>query len=193
MTGILARLAGLTCLLLIVVACTGTDSSLGVGQKDGSGDAAASAQFPVLPGDTAATTSQTAAASASATNLAAPEIGRVHFAPIVGAPVEKVSALSRQLGPSASAKGVRLVNSDNPERTHEIKGYFSAFSENGSTTVVHVWDVLTPTGQRAHRIQGQEQVSGANDDPWQIVPAATMEAIADKVIAEYAAWRASGV
>ena len=191
MTGILARLAGLTCLLLIVAACTGTDSSLGVGQKDASDDAAASAQFPVLPGDTAATTSQTAAASA--TSLAAAEIGRVHFAPIVGAPVEKVSVLSRRLGPSASAKGVRLVNSDNPERTHEIKGYFSAFSENGTTTVVHVWDVLTPTGQRAHRIQGQEQVSGANADPWQIVPAATMEAIADKVIAEYAAWRASGV
>ncbi|MFZ2101563.1 MAG: hypothetical protein WAU86_13455, partial [Oricola sp.] len=133
---------------MAVAACTGTDSTLGVGQDKDQDQAAAAAQFPDIPGET------TVPPPPSATQ----EIARAYFAPVVGAPVEMVAALSKRLGPAGAANGIRLVPTGTPDFTHEIKGYFSAFSENGSTTVVHVWDVVTPSGQRVHRIQGQETV-----------------------------------
>ncbi|MEN0002035.1 MAG: hypothetical protein AAF940_14230, partial [Pseudomonadota bacterium] len=70
-------------------------------------------------------------------------------------------------------------------------GYFSAISSGNQTTVTHVWDVFSPAGERVHRIQAQETVPGNASDPWSIVPSATMEQIATKVLDQYAAWRAT--
>lgn len=114
---------------------------------------------------------------------------RVHFAPIVGAPVAQVSALSRHLTAVAQQRNIRLEPSASAQIDHEIRGYFSALSENGQTTVIHVWDVFTPSGQRMHRIQGQERFAGAGGDPWAAVPASVMEAVADRMLAEYLTWR----
>ena len=188
MTGFLARLAAMACLLILVTACTGSEKVLDLESGQDQDQAAASAQFPSIPSEAA----PPGAVTAPSATTAVPEIARVHFAPIVGAPVDKVEALSKRLVAAGSAQGVRLVSEDAPDYTHEIKGYFSAFSENGSTTVIHVWDVITPSGQRVHRIQGQETVPGVTPDPWASVTPATMEAIADKVIAAYAAWLKSG-
>ena len=118
------------------------------------------------------------------------EAPRVHFAPIVGAPVAQVSALSRHLSAVAPQRDIRLEPSASAGIDHEIRGYFSALSENGQTTVIHVWDVFTPSGRRVHRIQGQERFAGASGDPWAAVPASVMEAVADRMLAEYLAWRA---
>jgi hypothetical protein len=192
MTGFLARLAAMACLLILVTACTGSEKVLDLESGQDQDQAAASAQFPSIPSEA----TPPGAVTTPSSTTAVPEIARVHFAPIVGAPVDKVEALSKRLVAAGSAQGVRLVSQDAAGNaagyTHEIKGYFSAFSENGSTTVIHVWDVITPSGQRVHRIQGQETVPGVTPDPWASVTPATMEAIADKVIAAYAAWLKSG-
>jgi len=188
MTGTLLRLAGLACLLALLTACTGSDKVLDLEEPQDVERAAAQARFPEIAGQQAAP----GAVVASNAPTAAPEIARVHFAPVVGVSVGKVEPLSKRLGPAGSANGIRLVPADAGEITHELKGYFSAFSENDTTIVIHVWDVITPSGQRVHRIQGQETVAGATPDPWASVQPATMEAIADKVIAAYAAWLKSG-
>ncbi|WP_158284728.1 hypothetical protein [Oricola cellulosilytica] len=179
-----ARIACLASGVLAVTSCTGTESDLGIKRDLNDGSSAA---FPNIT--EAAPLAQPATGLAA--NDVAVQVGKVYFAPIVGAPVDKVSALSARLGPAGSANGVKLVASTDPDRTHEIKGYFSAFTEGDSTTVVHVWDVISPSGQRIHRIQGQEVVSGKAAEPWASVPDTTMQAIADKVITEYAAWRRS--
>lgn len=114
---------------------------------------------------------------------------RVHLAPIVGAPVEQVSVLSRRLSAAAPQRNIRLERSASAGIDHEIRGYFSALSENGQTTVIHVWDVFTPSGQRVHRIQGQERFAGASGDPWDAVPASVMQTIADRMLADYLGWR----
>ena len=191
MTGFLARLAGIAGLILLVTACTGADSTFGLGKKkDQTEDqAAAAAQFPTLPGEAPAQLPQTPGQLPQAPGQ---EIAQVYFAPVVGASIDMVNALSQRLGVAAKAYGIRLVPAGTPGTTNELKGYFSAFSENGSTTVVHVWDVVSPSGQRVHRIQGQEVVPGAPPDPWAAVQPATMAAIADKVVAAYAAWLKSG-
>jgi hypothetical protein len=73
--------------------------------------------------------------------------------------------------------------------THVLKGYFSVLGEGAATTVIYVFDVLDPAGNRLHRIQGQEVASGSNSaDPWSAVPATLMESIADKAMTEFNTW-----
>lgn len=184
MMGLSARLSGLAVLLFALAACTGSDGTLGMGTPDQN----ETAQAPAGAADANAP----GAVATTAKPLPVYEIARVYFAPIVGASVDKVAALSQRLVDAGAANGVRLVPQGTPGLTNEIKGYFSAFSENGSTTVIHVWDVVSPSGQRVHRIQGQETIPGVSPDPWTNVSPETMAAIADKVIAAYVAWVRNG-
>ncbi len=113
----------------------------------------------------------------------------IRFLPIIGAPVQAVTPLSRQLGAEARAAGLTIKGASDASSDHMLKGYFSAFSDAGSVTVVYVWDVLDANGGRLHRIQGQESVSSRATDPWAAVPASVMQQIATKTMAEYTAWR----
>lgn len=71
-----------------------------------------------------------------------------------------------------------------------MKGYFSAIADGGKTTVIYVWDVLDPSGNRLHRIQGQQAAPGGQGDGWSSVTSATMEAVADSTISQLSAWLA---
>lgn len=113
----------------------------------------------------------------------------IRFLPIIGAPVQAVTPLSRQLGTDARANGLAIKASGDSSSQHILKGYFSAFSDGSQTTVVYVWDVLDGSGGRLHRIQGQDSVPGGGADPWASVPASTMQSIATKTIQEYMRWR----
>ncbi len=113
----------------------------------------------------------------------------IRFLPIIGAPVQAVTPLSRQLGADARANGLIIKGSGDPASDHILKGYFSAFSDAGKVNVVYVWDVLDANGGRLHRIQGQETFASAAGDPWAAVPPQLMQQIATKTIAEYMAWR----
>ena len=161
----------ISCAFVALAACTGAENTLDI-----SGNATAA--DPAIP---------------QVDNLPPPPAGgaNVFFAPIVGAPVAKVTALSRQLSATAPTIGIQLSPGRASNLTHEIRGYFSALSEGNSTTVIHVWDVFTPDGQRVHRIQAQQVVAGSAADPWTIVPDETMATIAQSVLDEYNRWRAS--
>jgi hypothetical protein len=115
----------------------------------------------------------------------------IRFLPIIGAPVEAVTPLSKRLGAEARSNGLTIRSAFDNSSKYILKGYFSAMKDNGGTTVVYVWDVLDGSGARLHRIQGQETVSGTASDPWSAVPARTMEGIAQKTIREYLDWRGS--
>jgi len=115
----------------------------------------------------------------------------IRFLPIIGAPVQAVTPLSRRLGAEARSGGLTIRSASDTSAKYILKGYFSAMNDAGKTTVVYVWDVLDDSGARLHRIQGQETVSGTAADPWAAVPAGTMEAIARKTIRQYLDWRGS--
>lgn len=163
---------------LTLGACSSTDSSLGV-------DTSAQLSTPTVAIPTSDSGVQPTGIQANTA------IGNVYFAPIVGAPVSKITALSKRLSTAAPLNSIKLQASTSNSIDHEIRGYFSAFSESGQTTVIHVWDVFTPQGQRVHRIQGQEKVSGTGTEPWSVVPTATMDQIADSVLRQYASWRST--
>ncbi len=115
--------------------------------------------------------------------------GTIRFLPIIGAPVQAVTPLSKQLGAQSRAAGLAIRPSGDATADHILKGYFSAFGDSGAVTVVYVWDILDNSGTRIHRMQGQVQVSAAAKDPWAAVPPSTMETIATKTINEYVAWK----
>lgn len=141
------------------------------------------------PPQSAATASQPTAPQTRA--AAEPAQATVRFLPIIGAPVQAVTPLSRQLGAQARASGLSIRASGDASTDHILKGYFSAFGDGGKVTVVYVWDVLDNAGSRLHRIQGQEQLPSSGKDPWSAVPPATMEMIGTKTINEYMAWKAT--
>ncbi len=114
--------------------------------------------------------------------------GTIRFLPIIGAPVEAVTPLSKQLGNEARSHGLTIKAASDTSSQHILKGYFSALNDGGKTTVVYVWDVLDGTGSRLHRIQGQDTVDATAADLWSVVPPQTMQAIATKTIAEYLDW-----
>ncbi|SIQ26390.1 hypothetical protein SAMN05880582_1011292 [Rhizobium sp. RU20A] len=113
----------------------------------------------------------------------------VRFLPIIGAPVQAVTPLSRQLGADARAKGITIKSATDASAQHMLKGYFSAFADGPKTTVTYVWDVLDASGNRLNRIQGQETAPGGGADPWATVAPETMQAIASKTIESYLSWR----
>lgn len=113
----------------------------------------------------------------------------ISFTPVIGAPVAAVQPLSRQLGSEARARGIVILKSGDGTSNHILKGYFSAFTDGDKTTVGFVWDVLDGSGNRLHRIRGQEIVQATATDPWDVVQASTMEAIAARTIADYLNWR----
>jgi hypothetical protein len=118
---------------------------------------------------------------------------RLQVAPIVGAPVEAAGPLTAELQTRAKQRGLTLVGSTDQTATHVLKGYFSTMSEGKDTTVIYVWDVYDPSGNRLHRINGQQKApSAGSGEGWPTVAPATMQAIADQTIDQFAAWLGSG-
>jgi hypothetical protein len=132
------------------------------------------------------------AAPAAAPQIAAiPASARIQFAPVVGADPGKVAPLAARLSARAAQRGIGVAAAGDGAVTHILKGYFSAFTDKGETTVIYVWDVLDAAGNRLHRIQGQQKVTGGQGEGWNAVNAATMEAIADRTIDDLAVWLSS--
>ncbi len=115
--------------------------------------------------------------------------GQIRFMPVIGAPVNAVTPLSRQLAVEARNRGLAILSAADPGGDNVLKGYFSADSFDGQTTVFYVWDILDSAGNRLTRIQGQESFPGGGGDPWASVPAEVMERIATRTLTDYAAWR----
>ena len=135
------------------------------------------------------------AASADASAALDPGIAartRLRFDPIVGATVDVATPLTERLAQRARARGIKLAGNTDPSTTHVLKGYFSTLNEGGRTTVIYVWDVYDPQGNRLHRINGQQKAPAGSGEGWAAVPPATMQTIADSTIDQLASWLGSG-
>jgi hypothetical protein len=126
----------------------------------------------------------------SQTSLPAGQVrGQIRFMPVIGAPVNAVTPLSRQLAVEARNRGLAILSAADSGGDHVLKGYFSADNFDGKTTVYYVWDILDSAGNRMTRVQGQETFAGGSGDPWASVPADVMERIAARTLSDYVAWR----
>ena len=142
---------------------------------------------------TAPTTTAAASTPATPAQTAALAKTRLQVAPIVGASVEAAAPLTTELQTRARQRGLTLVGSTDQTATHVLKGYFSTMSEGKDTTVIYVWDIYDPSGNRLHRINGQQKAPAVGrGEGWATVAPATMQAIADQTIDQFAAWLGSG-
>lgn len=116
---------------------------------------------------------------------------RVQFAPAIGVPASASSPLSARLSARAAARGIPLIASGQPSATLTMKGYFSAITDAGQTSVIYVWDIINPEGTRIHRIQGQAKAPATSGEGWDSVQPATMETIADDSVDQLATWLAT--
>lgn len=166
---------------------TSTPSTPGT---QGSAAPAPSTTDPAIAGNPATTTTPVTPAQSAAILSKT----RLQIAPIVGASVEAATPLTAELQTRARQRGITLAGSTDQTATHVLKGYFSAISEGKDTTVIYVWDVYDPAGNRLHRINGQQKAASTKSgdsgggDSWKGVSPATMQAIADQTIDQFAAW-----
>ncbi len=117
---------------------------------------------------------------------------KVSFAPVVGAPGAAATPLTKRMTARARERGLDIVAAGGGTAQYEIRGYFSALSDTGVTTVIYVWDVLDARGNRLHRIQGQQRSpEPSGPDAWKSVTTATMETIADQSLTQLSSWIAS--
>ncbi|MGN6143710.1 MAG: hypothetical protein ACTHOP_08980 [Mesorhizobium sp.] len=116
---------------------------------------------------------------------------RLQIAPMVGTTVEAAGPLTERLNLRARERGIQLAGSTDSNATHVLKGYFSLLSEGKDTTVIYVWDIYDPAGNRLHRINGQQKVEQpGSGEGWAAVPPQTMQAIADATMNQLVAWLA---
>ncbi len=170
---------------LLLAGCNSTESTLNIG-----GGRANSAPVLAVTPDIAAAAAPKASASPAA-QAAAISGTRMQFAPMIGAPVTQVTALSRRLTLRAKEKNLSIFPASEKNVTHILKGYFSLLNEGGKLTVLYVFDVIDPAGNRLHRISGQESAgAAAAKASWESVPSPLMEKIADRTMEEFAVWRA---
>jgi hypothetical protein len=141
---------------------------------DGSGSAG-----PTQPASTASTPSPTAPVPAGT---------RIRFAPIVGPSVAAATSLSERLSLRARERGIGMSGAADQAESYLLRGYFTPLVEGRETTVIFVWDVYDPAGNRVHRISGQEKAPAASGTGWDAVPATTMQAVGDRTIEQFAAW-----
>ena len=177
------RLTSSALLLLAasVAGCTNTQQVLEPSAlvAPGSVDPAPQAQFPLAETvNPAAQSTQVAAITTDA---------RIQFAPVIGATGDASTPLAARLSERATTRGINLVAAGDTSATHIMRGYFSTISDDGETTVIYVWDVLDPAGNRVHRFQGQAKSRG-NGEGWASVQPDTMHAIADQTIDQLASW-----
>ncbi|MCZ7933788.1 hypothetical protein O9X90_15850 [Agrobacterium leguminum] len=134
---------------------------------------------------------QPAPAQQTASLAPASSANSIRFLPIIGAPVQAVTPLSRQLGAEARAKGLTIRASNDNSAENILKGYFSAFADGAKVNVIYVWDILDANGVRLHRLQGQETVAAKGSDPWAAVTDRVMQDIAAKTLNDYSSWKQS--
>lgn len=180
-------LAGSLLAGLAVSACSSTQDVL---------EPSAIAASPPAPGALQSEVGAVPLQPASANTTAALNPGiaartRLRFDPIVGATVDVATPLTERLAQRARARGITLAGSADPSTTHVLKGYFSTLTEGGQTTVIYVWDVYDPAGNRLHRINGQQKAPAGGSEGWASVQPATMQAIADSTVDQLASWLAS--
>ncbi len=65
--------------------------------------------------------------------------------------VEAAAPLTERLNQRARETASRWRAARTRRPTHVLKGYFSTMTEGKETTVVYVWDVYDPSGNRLHR------------------------------------------
>jgi hypothetical protein len=110
------------------------------------------------------------------------------FAELTGAPATHTMAFSRAISKEATLRKLSVVPAGDPSATYFVKGYLSAIGGAGGTLLVYVWDVTDTSGQRLHRVSGQEPAGGSSTDPWSGISDDAVANAASRTVDDLVAW-----
>lgn len=110
------------------------------------------------------------------------------FLPVQGAPQTKVTLLSKSLKRSAETQGLTVLPASQQGAAYKVKGYFSALNDGSGTLLIYIWDIMDSSGNRIHRINGQERTSTSKSDPWQAITDSELARVADATAQRLKSW-----
>ncbi len=118
-----------------------------------------------------------------------PQKPKLAFAPLIGAPATVSAQLTASLMGEVEKQGVPVARTASEAADYTVKGYIVAAPEKSGSKLSYIWDVSDRSGQRAHRITGEEFAPGkAGGDPWATVDAGVLTRIASATATQLAAW-----
>jgi len=114
---------------------------------------------------------------------------QISIAPVIGAPEGVSKQLVEHLTRDLQERRVAIATAPTDRADYTLRGYIVAAKEKTSTKVSYIWDLTDPTGQRVHRITGEE-VAGQSQsrDPWAAVTPEVMKSITAKTATSLATW-----
>jgi len=89
---------------------------------------------------------------------------------------------------NADAARQEVALTDASDARYLARGYLSAFPDAGGARLTYVWDIYDSKAHRAQRINDEIAVKGGSADPWSLVDAAALAALAQRSAAEVAAY-----
>lgn len=118
-----------------------------------------------------------------------PQKAKLAFVPLIGAPANISAQLTAGLVDEVERQGIPVARTASEPTDYTVKGYIVAAPEKSGSKLSYIWDVSDKSGQRAHRITGEEFAPGKiTGDPWATVDAAVLTRIAGATATQLAAW-----
>lgn len=112
----------------------------------------------------------------------------VSYRPALGPPEAVNASLTRELNVAALEQGIALVVDANVTADITLRGYVSALRKGPQVALAYVWDLVDASGQRVHRIAGEETIPVQAADPWTAVTPDVARAFALKTMGEIGQW-----
>jgi hypothetical protein len=103
-----------------------------------------------------------------------------------GAPAELSERFSQSLTEAAAARQIAVATP--AKARYLVRGYLTAAPVEGGASIDFVWDIYTPSKQRAQRLSDAVIVKGSGDDAWAMVNEAALDSIAGKCADDLAAY-----
>jgi hypothetical protein len=105
---------------------------------------------------------------------------------VQGAPSPFQNQFMAYFDADAAQRDVALTDSAGAH--YLAKGYLSASLVDGGARVTHVWDIYDRDNHRAQRLDDEIAIPGAADDPWRLVDANALAALAARSAGNLAAY-----
>jgi hypothetical protein len=103
-----------------------------------------------------------------------------------GAPEPLKSQFLAMFNADVARQDVALT--DSAGARYLARGYISAYPVDGGARLSYVWDIYDRTAHRAQRLNDEITLKGASADPWALVDAPALAALAQRSAGELAAY-----
>jgi hypothetical protein len=113
---------------------------------------------------------------------------KVSIAPIIGAPDNVTTELTKALVTAGQDRHLTLTPGASASSNYILRGYLLAVPDRRGSKVSYIWDVTDAKGTKVTRVSGEETVSkGSASNPWSGVDSTVIRNIANKTASQLAA------